>query len=154
MSEFGGSSVARGASTRRFVGWAAGVAIGVFSLAGASSALANHYHDCCGFPWATGHALVHGGSTGDQVWHGRSTANNVLATRHCAAGSQGAGTKGQTLAGSQSTCEIQVSRNYFIANDTECLAWGYENKDYGGSGLPGNSPHFHNAHNPCGGIEV
>lgn len=140
-------------SNRRLAAYALWLAATTFSLTGGAAAFAGHYHNCCGFPWATGHALVHGGSTTDGVWHGRSTNNNVLATRHRAAGSTGAGVKGQSFAGAGATCQIMVTRNQFIANDTECHAWGYENKNYYGE-LPENWPHFHDHHNPCGGIQV
>ena len=55
--------------------------------------------------------------------------------------------KGYAVAGPSATCEVQVSRNAFIANDLECKSWGYENKNLDSS--TGNYPHYHFHHNDC-----
>lgn len=107
-------------------------------------AAANHYHDCCGFG-ATGHALVHGSSEGDNIWHGRSTDNGVFNTRYCAGGSDGRGLKGDSTANSGATCSVQVFGSQTYYKDSEyCFSWGYEDKGVNDNG------HYHNHHSPCG----
>lgn len=112
---------------------------------------AGHYHVCCGGSiYETGHALVHGQSDSDNVWHGRSTANNVLVQRYCAAGSSGSGLKGDDYAGSGQTCEVQVSGSQFYYRDAGyCWSWGHVNPNDGAT-----SAHYHYAHNrsSCGGV--
>jgi len=113
--------------------------------AGVQVASAEHYHICCSDIYGSGHALVHGGSTRDGVWHGRSTGNNVLVTRYCEAGSAGAGRKGFDTAFASETCEVQVrDSGYYL--DRECNSYGYI--DYGTDG-GGNRPHSHGSHRIC-----
>jgi hypothetical protein len=116
-----------------------------------ASASGDHYHVCCGGGiYQTGHALVHGASDSDNVWHGRSTANQVLVQRYCAAGSSGSGLKGYSYAGTNQTCEIQVSGSAFYYHDIEqCYAWGYIDPHDGVT-----SAHYHYAHNrfSCGSV--
>jgi hypothetical protein len=116
-----------------------GFAVGWFI----QTASAGHYHVCCA-PAGTGHALVHGGSTTDNVWHGRSEAGQVLGAHYCAAGSDGYGLKGSSTVDGNITCEVQVSGDPFIANDTECHSWGYVSW---GTVTPA---HYHYHHDVCG----
>ncbi len=122
-------------------------AIAAFAFGGGvSAAAANHYHVCCGAT-ATGHALVHGGSQSDNVWHGRSTANGYFDTRYCAAGSDASGLKGSSTGGANTTCQIQVAGNQFISGDNEyCHSWGFEDKGTFDNG------HYHSHHSTCGGV--
>ncbi len=114
-----------------------------FGLAATSVAVADHYHVCCG-TFGTGHALVHGYSTTDDTWHGRSHAANVVQAHYCAAGASGS-TLGDSYVSGQSTCQIQVWGNQFVQGLGEnCHSWGYVD-------WPGiTSAHYHSHHNVCG----
>jgi hypothetical protein len=105
-------------------------------------AIAGHYH-VTGNYGGTGHALVHGASTTDDVWHGRTTPAQVTGTHWCGAGDEGRGMVLVSSGNGSTTCTATVRADYFYAHSRECYSFGYA--DYPNVV----SAHYHYHHDAC-----
>ncbi len=123
----------------KWAGIAALVAAAVF----ASPAFGVHYH-ITGWYGGSGHALMHGDRTDDEVWHGRTTPAQVTGTHYCAVGDQGRGLvvidKNNTLG----NCTATVRRDQFIYGSAECKSYAWARYDNAAI-----DPHNHYSHVGC-----
>lgn len=107
------------------------------------SAQATHYH-VTGNYGGSGHALVHGDSTGDQIWHGRTTPAQVTGNHYCGAGDAGRGLVIADQNNSLGNCTATLRADQFIYNSRECKSFGYANYPNAAIG-----EHTHGSHVGC-----
>lgn len=116
------------------------VAVGGSAAVISDTSWAGHYH-VAGSYGGSGQALVHGESTNDQIWHGRTTPAQVTGTHICGAGDDARGLVVVDQNNSSGNCTASLRADYFYTFSRECLSFGYA--DYPNAGI---GEHIHRAH--------
>jgi hypothetical protein len=110
-----------------------GLSLGALAnVARVEVAKAYHYHQAC-----NEHGMVHGGSTGDAIYHGRWREGPCKTASYCMAGQFHDAPAAIQYVGA-GTCDV-ILRQY----GPECAGYG--------QAVPAGAPwrHHHQAHNPC-----